>query len=121
MLNLCHDYARNVMANLTHASGKRFEAVVTEAYGPCNHPDHPEVDWSWYYRYDADAARIFAQYDFAGLTVSNHAEPIFSAWGEVEWQLRTNQFVLANVGGAATAAAPSSPDAPPAVANPVVA
>lgn len=94
MLDLCHDYARNVMDNLTHASGKRFEAVVTEAYGPCNHPDHPEVDWTWYYRYNADAARIFSNYDFSGLTVSNHAEPLFTAWDNIEWQLRTNQYVL---------------------------
>jgi hypothetical protein len=68
---------------------------VTEAFGPCNFPDVPEVDWSGYYRYNADAARIFSHYDFAGLTVSNHAEPIFRMWDEVELQRSTNLYVKA--------------------------
>ena len=96
MLRLCHDYAVNATSRMTLASGKQLQCVLTESYGPCNHPDHPEVDWSGYYQYNADAARIFSQYPFNGLTVSNHAEPIFSAWDNVVWQKTTNQFVLAN-------------------------
>jgi hypothetical protein len=95
MLALCHDYAKQATARLTTAGGKRLAGVVTEAFGPCNFPDVPEVDWSGYYRYNADAARIFSQYDFAGLTISNHAEPIFRMWDEVELQRTTNLFVKA--------------------------
>ncbi|NJL70281.1 MAG: hypothetical protein HC888_01120 [Candidatus Competibacteraceae bacterium] len=98
MLKLCHNYAQNALSQMTLPSGKKLEAVVTEAFGPCNHPDHPEVDWSWYRRYNGDAARIFSQYDFAGMTISNHAEPIFSAWQDVAWQRTTNQFILNNHG-----------------------
>lgn len=96
MLSLCHNYASAATARLTTASGKQLAAVVTEAFGPCNFPDVPEVDWDWYYQYSADAARIFSQYAFSGMTVSNHAEPIFRMWAEHELQLRTNQFVKAN-------------------------
>jgi hypothetical protein len=95
MLALCHDYARNATQRLVTRDGKRLWGVVTEAFGPCNFPDVPEVDWSGYYRYNADAARIFSQYDFAGLTVSNHAEPIFRMWDEVDLQASTNHYVLA--------------------------
>ncbi len=95
MLALCHDYAREAIARLTTAGGKQLCAVLTEAYGPCNFPDVPEVDWSGYYAYTSDAARIFAMYPFAGLTVSNHAEPIFRMWDEVDLQRRTNEFINA--------------------------
>lgn len=97
MLDLCHSYARNATDRLMLPSGKRLEAVVTEAYGPCNFPDHEDVDWTWYYRYNADAARIFAQYPFSGLTLSNHAEPIFRMWSEAELQKRLNRYILSSV------------------------
>ena len=71
-----------------------LQAVLTEAYGPRNFPDVPEVDWSMYNQYNSDAARIFSCYDFSGLTISNHAEPIFTMWNEKELQFRTNQFIL---------------------------
>jgi hypothetical protein len=97
MLKLCRDYAENAVNRLTFPSGKRLQAVLTEAYGPCNFPDTPEVDWFMYYQYNADAARIFSCFDFSGLTISNHAEPIFSMWDEKELQLRTNQYILSAV------------------------
>jgi hypothetical protein len=79
--------------SLTLPCGHRFAVVVTEAYGPCNHPDVPEVDWTWYKRYNADAARIFAQFPFAGFTLSNHAEPIFSLWNDADWHYQTNTYL----------------------------
>ncbi len=97
MLQLCRNYAENAVSRLTLPSGKKLQAVLTEAYGPCNFPDVPEVDWSMYNQYNSDAARIFSCYDFSGLTISNHAEPIFSMWNEKELQLRTNQFILSAV------------------------
>lgn len=71
-----------------------WEVICTEAYGPCNHPDHPEIDWDVYKDYNADAARIFAGYPFSGLTLSNHAEPLFSLWQDRDWQWRGNQYLL---------------------------
>jgi hypothetical protein len=93
MLRLAHDYADNVMTRCTLASGKRLAAVVTEPYGPCNFPDHPEVSWEGYKRWNADAARIFASRDFAGLSLSNHAEPLFSLWDDAPWHRRGNDYV----------------------------
>ncbi|MEM1211576.1 MAG: cellulase-like family protein [Planctomycetota bacterium] len=72
----------------------KFEVVCTEAYGPCSHPDHPEVDWAWYRHYNADAARVFADYPFSGLTLSNHAEPLFSLWQDRDWHARGNAYLL---------------------------
>jgi hypothetical protein len=94
MLRLCHNYASNATSRLRLESGKQLQCIMTEGFGPCNHPDHLEVDWSNYYQYNADAARIFAQYPFSGLTISNHAEPIFSAWDNISWQKNTNHFIL---------------------------
>jgi len=88
-----HDYADNVMKRCTLPSGKRLAAVVTEPYGPCNFPDHPEVSWEGYKLWNADAARIFASRDFAGSSLSNHAEPLFSLWDDAPWHSRGNDYV----------------------------
>jgi len=42
-------------------------------------------------------SRIFASYDFAGLTLSNHAEPIFSLWDDIQWQRTTNLFIETSI------------------------
>lgn len=97
MLALAHSYAAGALARTTLPSGKQLTAVVTEAYGPCNFPDTPEVSWEAYKRWNGDAARIFAGYDFAGLTISNHAEPLFSLWRDAGWQRQTNAFLKASV------------------------
>ncbi len=94
MLRLAHAYAQGVFAHTTLSSGKRLPVVVTEAYGPCGYPDHPEVSWGWYKNWNADAARIFSGYDFAGLTLSNYAEPLFNLWHDTDWQRLTNLYIL---------------------------
>lgn len=93
MLDLAHDYAREALARTVLPSGKRLAGVLTEPYGPCNFPDHPEVSWEAYKDWNGDAARIFAGYDYAGLSLSNHAEPLFSLWRDAEWQRRTNLYI----------------------------
>ena len=95
MLDLAHDYAREALARTVLPSGKRLTAVLTEPYGPCNFPDHPEVSWEAYKDWNGDATRIFAAYDYAGLSLSNHAEPLFSIWNDVEWQRRSNLYINA--------------------------
>jgi hypothetical protein len=95
MCALARDYAAAVHQRLTLPSGKRLHAVVTEAYGPCNHPDHAEVDWTEYQHWNAAAFAIFAEYPFVGLTLSNHAEPIFSLWDDVAWQQQGNRLIHA--------------------------
>lgn len=97
MMRLAHDYARTALSHMMLSSGKRLAAVVTEAYGPCNFPDHDEVSWESYKHWNGDAARIFAGYDYAGLSLSNHAEPLFRLWGDCEWQHRGNQYILNSV------------------------
>lgn len=94
MLSLFHNYAHNATQRLVLPSGKRLESVLTEAYGPCNFPDHPEVDWRYYQQLNMDGVRVFCQYPFSGLTLSNHAEPIFRLWGERELQKCANAFIL---------------------------
>ena len=93
MLRYALHFCQTTHDSLTLPCGHRFAVICTEAYGPCNHPDLPEIDWTWYKRYNADAARIFAQFPFAGLTLSNHAEPIFSLWQDLDWHYQTNTYI----------------------------
>lgn len=95
MLDLAHDYAHEALARTLLPFGKRLTAVLTEPYGPCNFPDNPEVSWEAYKDWNGNAARIFAAYDYAGLSLSNHAEPLFSLWNDVEWQRRSNLYIRA--------------------------
>jgi hypothetical protein len=93
MLENARNFCEMTHKTLAGPDGPLFQSIVTEAYGPCNHPDHPEVDWNWYKHYNEDAARIFAQYPFSGLTLSNHAEPLFSLWNDRDWHYRGNSFI----------------------------
>ncbi|MCC5847647.1 MAG: hypothetical protein JJU29_06075 [Verrucomicrobia bacterium] len=94
MLTHARQFCEMTHRSLTLPGGHRFAVICTEAYGPCNHPDLPEVDWTWYKRYNADAARIFAQFPWSGLTLSNHAEPIFSLWQDADWHYQSNHYIL---------------------------
>jgi hypothetical protein len=69
-------------------------AVITESFGPCFWPDHPDVGWEWYKRYNGDALRVAAAMDFAGSSLSNYAEPIFSLWSDVDWHWTANTYFL---------------------------
>jgi hypothetical protein len=93
MLRHALHFCETTHQSLTLPCGHRFAVICTEAYGPCNHPDLPEIDWTWYKRYNSDAARIFAQFDFSGLTLSNHAEPIFSLWQDADWHYQGNAYI----------------------------
>ncbi len=93
MLENARNFCDKVFNTVSTPEGLTFEVICTEAYGPCNHPDHDEVDWTWYELYNADAARLFARYPYAGLTLSNHAEPLFSLWQNRDWHIRGNAFL----------------------------
>lgn len=93
MLRHARSFCHTVHNSITLPCGHRFAVVVTEAYGPCNHPDLPEANWSWYKRYNADAARIFAGFPFSGLTLSNHAEPLFTLWQDADWHYQSNAYI----------------------------
>lgn len=99
MLRLAHDYAYSAIQKTRFPSGKQLVPVLTEAYGPCNFPDHQEVNWDGYKDWNADAMRIFASYDYAGLTLSNHAEPLYSLWRDKDWHRKGNQYLLNSAEG----------------------
>ena len=73
------------LGRMSLPSGKKLAAVITESFGPCFWPDHPDVSWDWYKRYNADALRVVAAMNFKGSTLSNYAEPLFSLWDDVDW------------------------------------
>ena len=100
MLARTISYMNTVLENLVFPSGKRMQAVITESFGPCYWPDHPDVSWVWYKQYNADAARIAAALPFEGISLSNYGEPIFSLWDDVDWHRNTNLFILTNKGQA---------------------
>ncbi len=95
MLKRTRDYHLGALSHLTLPSGKKLAAIITESFGPCVWPDHPDVSWEWYKRYNADSLRIVAAMDFKGTTLSNYAEPIFSLWRDVDWHWTANKFFLA--------------------------
>ena len=55
MLDIAHAYAGSALARTILPSGKRLAAVVHEADGPCNFPDHPDAGWGVCRLWTADA------------------------------------------------------------------
>jgi hypothetical protein len=92
MLQRAHEYFHNALDNMLLPSGKRLTAIITECFGPLIWPDSANVDWNWYQHYNADALRIVSSMDFAGSSLSNFAEPLFTLWNEVDWQWRSNTY-----------------------------
>lgn len=92
MLQRVHGYFHNALDNTLLPSGKRLTAIITECFGPLFWPDSPDVDWKWYERYNADALRIVSSMDFAGSSLSNFAEPLFTLWNDVDWHWRSNTY-----------------------------
>jgi len=94
MLKRTRDYHQAALHHMTLASGKKLAAVVTESFGPCFWPDHPDMDWTWYKHYNADSLRVVAGLDFKGSSLSNYAEPIFSLWNDADWHWTSNSYYL---------------------------
>jgi hypothetical protein len=98
MIARTKDYFTNALGKCTTASGKQLVPIVTESFGPCYFPDHNDVDWSWYKKYNSDAARVLATLPYAGTTLSNYAEPLFSLWDDVDWHRNSNLYIQAMSG-----------------------
>lgn len=94
MLARTREYLSSMLNNMTFSSGKRMQGIITESFGPCFWPDHPNVSWEWYKRYNGDSARIAASMPYAGISLSNYGEPIFSLWHDLEWHRTANLFSL---------------------------
>ena len=94
MLNRARDYHQSALQRLTLPSGKKLDAIITESFGPCFWPDHPQMSWEWYKHYNADALRVVATMDFKGSTLSNYAEPIFTLWQDTAWHWAGNSYFL---------------------------
>ena len=92
MLERVSRYFKTALEHTTLPSGKRLQAIITEPYGPCYWPDHPDVSWEWYKRYNADALRIVAAMNFTGASLSNYGEPLFSLWNDLGWHLAGNTY-----------------------------
>ena len=96
MLQRAYDYHETACNHLVLPSGKRLQAVVTESFGPCYWPVHPDVNQAWYKDYNADAMRTVARLPLAGSSLSNYAEPLFAElWGDADWHWRSNAYFLA--------------------------
>jgi len=94
MLKRTHDYHEGCLQHMTLPSGKRLVAINTEPFGPCFWPDHPDVGWDWYKRYNADALRVVAAMDLAGSSLSNYAEPLYTLWNDADWHYTSNAYFL---------------------------
>lgn len=94
MLLRTRNYMRGTLERTVFPSGKRMQAVITESFGPCFWPDHPDVSWEWYKHYNGDAARIAASMPFEGVSLSNFGEPVFTLWEDEDWHRNANLFTL---------------------------
>jgi hypothetical protein len=102
MLRRAYSYHAEALRHLTLPSGKRMQAVITESFGPCYWPVHPDVNQDWYKRYNADAMRVISAMPFSGTTLSNYAEPLFpELWDDVDWHWRSNTYFLSPTEAAA--------------------
>lgn len=95
MINRVRGYFTSAMNRCTTDTGKKLVPIVTESFGPCYFPDHKDVDWTWYKRYNSDAARVIASLPYAGTTLSNYAEPLFRLWEDVDWHRNSNLYIQA--------------------------
>jgi hypothetical protein len=95
MLERVSSYFKTALEHTTLPSGKRLQAIITESYGPCFWPDHPDVSWEWYKRYNADALRVIASMNFTGASLSNYGEPIFTLWKDPGWHFPGNNYFRA--------------------------
>jgi hypothetical protein len=94
MLKRTRDYHEACLQHMTLPSGKHLTAINTEPFGPCFWPDHRDVGWEWYKRYNADALRVVAALDLAGSSLSNYAEPLFTLWKDADWHYTSNAYFL---------------------------
>lgn len=95
MLLRARKYFSTALDDMLLPSGKRLTAIVTECFGPLIWPDSSDLDWHWYERYNADALRIVSAMNFAGSSLSNFAEPLFTLWSDVDWQWTSNMYFQA--------------------------
>lgn len=103
MLRRAYAYHHDALERLKLPSGKMLQAVVTESFGPCYWPVHPDVNQAWYKRYNADAMRVIASLPISGSTLSNYAEPLFAdLWDDVDWHWMANQYFLSQAGVASS-------------------
>jgi hypothetical protein len=98
MLERVSSYFKTALNHVTLPSGKELQAIVTEAYGPCFWPDHPDVDWKWYKLYNADALRVITPMKLTGATLSNYAEPLFTLWDDDAWHWAGNTYFRTKLG-----------------------
>jgi hypothetical protein len=94
MLARTRDYLQTALNNCVFPSGKRMQAVITESFGPCFWPDHPDVSRVWYKHYNGDSARIAAAMPYEGISLSNYGEPLFTLWDDADWYRNANLFIL---------------------------
>jgi hypothetical protein len=94
MLARTRSFLNTALDNVTFPSGKRMQSVITESFGPCYWPDHADVNWEWYKRYNGDSARMAAAMPIQGISLSNFGEPLFSLWDDIDWHRTANLFIL---------------------------
>jgi hypothetical protein len=102
MLRRAYTYHADGLKHMTLPSGKRLQAVITESFGPCYWPVHPDVNQEWYKRYNGDAMRVISSLPYSGTTLSNYAEPLFpELWADADWHWLANTYFLSQAEAAA--------------------
>lgn len=64
--------------------------VVTEAWGPWWHLDHPDLTWDWLSEWCQMCVGLSAEYGFWGATPWNYSYPYFKNWDNKKWYRQVN-------------------------------
>ncbi len=83
-LAFARDWSRDIAAPV----------VVTEAWGPWWHMDHPDLDWDWLYEWCEQCMALSAEYGFWGSTPWNFCHPYWENWSNIPWYRRVNTHFL---------------------------
>jgi hypothetical protein len=68
--------------------------VVTEAWGPWWHMDHPDLDWNWLKEWCEQSMALAGEHGFWGVTPWNYSHPYWKNWSDVGWYRKVNQRFL---------------------------
>jgi hypothetical protein len=68
--------------------------VVTEAWGPWWHMDHPDLDWRWLKDWCRQCMVLAAEHGFWGATPWNYSHPYWANWSDVKWYREVNRRFL---------------------------
>ncbi|HEY5137922.1 MAG TPA: cellulase-like family protein [Methylococcales bacterium] len=68
--------------------------VITEAWGPWWHMDHPDLEWQWLFDWCDQCSEMSCQFPIWGITPWNYSHPYWKNWTNIKWYQKINRRFL---------------------------